>query len=178
MQLDVSEELSTGQAAYYQSLIGILRWMGELGRIDICCKVPMLSHMVLPLKGHLELVFHLFGYLKNKHNSQIVFDPSYPLIKYSDFCEENWESAYGKLEEEIPDNVPKNRGKGFIVETYVGADHVGHKVIWRSRTRCLIVLNMAPTYWLPKKQTGVETSLFGFVVLKQCTEYVQGLQYK
>ena len=35
-ELDVSRELNEVDAAYYQSLIGILRWMVELGRVDVC----------------------------------------------------------------------------------------------------------------------------------------------
>ena len=35
-ELDVSPELGPVEAAYYQSLIGILRWIVELGRVDIC----------------------------------------------------------------------------------------------------------------------------------------------
>ena len=34
-EIDVSSELGTRDATYYQSLIGVLRWMVELGRIDI-----------------------------------------------------------------------------------------------------------------------------------------------
>jgi hypothetical protein len=48
-ELDVSPELGEVDAAYYMSLIGVLRWMVELGRVDICldkgytCVVPMRS---------------------------------------------------------------------------------------------------------------------------------------
>jgi len=35
-ELEQSPELSPKDAAYYQSLIGILRWTVELGRVDIC----------------------------------------------------------------------------------------------------------------------------------------------
>ena len=42
-EVDISEELDATDAAYYQSLIGIVRWMVELGRVDICCEVSMLS---------------------------------------------------------------------------------------------------------------------------------------
>ena len=34
--LDVSEELSLSDTSYYQSLIGIIWWIVELGRVDIC----------------------------------------------------------------------------------------------------------------------------------------------
>ena len=34
-EIDVSGELQHAESAYYQSLIGILSWMVELGRVDI-----------------------------------------------------------------------------------------------------------------------------------------------
>ena len=49
-------------AAYYQSLIGILRWIVELGRVDVCLEVSMMSsHLALPREGHLEQVLHIFA---------------------------------------------------------------------------------------------------------------------
>ena len=36
-ELDANPELELQDATYYQSLIGILRWMVEMGRIDITC---------------------------------------------------------------------------------------------------------------------------------------------
>ena len=48
-ELDVSPELEPTKAAYYQSVIGVLRWMVELGRVDICLECSMLSsHLALP----------------------------------------------------------------------------------------------------------------------------------
>jgi hypothetical protein len=34
-ELDVSPELGQAEAAYYMSNIGILRWIVELGRVDV-----------------------------------------------------------------------------------------------------------------------------------------------
>ena len=34
-EIDTTPELGLEDAAYYHSLIGVLRWMVELGRIDI-----------------------------------------------------------------------------------------------------------------------------------------------
>lgn len=39
-ELDVSPELKPEDANYYQSVIGVLRWIVELGRVDICLEVP------------------------------------------------------------------------------------------------------------------------------------------
>ena len=53
-EIDVSPELNATDAAYYQSLIGVVRWTVELGRVDICTEVLMLSScLVLPREGHL-----------------------------------------------------------------------------------------------------------------------------
>jgi len=77
-ELDVSPILGPEQANYYQSLIGILRWAVELGRIDIYVDVALLSsHLVEPRTGHLNQVFHIFSYLKVHLNSHMVFDPNY-----------------------------------------------------------------------------------------------------
>ena len=35
-KLDVSPELQLTDTAYYMSLIGMLRWIVELGRVDVC----------------------------------------------------------------------------------------------------------------------------------------------
>ena len=35
-ELDITPELISTDDAYYQSLVGILRWIVELGRVDIC----------------------------------------------------------------------------------------------------------------------------------------------
>jgi hypothetical protein len=80
-EIDASPELSPTDAAYYQSLIGILRWMVELGRVDICCEVLMMSsHLALPREGHFAQLFRIFAYLKKYHNSEMVFNPSDPAV--------------------------------------------------------------------------------------------------
>ena len=84
--MDVSRELNEADAAYYQSLIGILRWMVELGRVDVCLEVSMMSsHLALPRESHLEQVLHIFAYLKKYHNTELVYDPSDPVVDENDF---------------------------------------------------------------------------------------------
>ena len=47
-ELDITPELDPSMASYYMSLIGILRWIVELGRVDICLEVSvMCSHMAM-----------------------------------------------------------------------------------------------------------------------------------
>ena len=78
-EIDTTKELNPTKAAYYQSLIGILRWVVELGRMDITCEVSMMaSMMALPREGHLNTLLHIFGHLKAHHNAELVLDPSVP----------------------------------------------------------------------------------------------------
>jgi hypothetical protein len=182
-ELDVTDELQNVDAAYYQSLIGILRWMVELGRIDITCEVSMMSsHLALPRVGHLNQLIHMFAYLKKNHNSEIVFDPSDPDIDYELFGRKDWSSSeFSQVDgEELPPNAPEARGQGFVMSGYVDADHATDTMTRKSRTGFIIFLNMAPIYWCSMKQRQVESSSFGseFCAMKHCTEYVRGLRYK
>lgn len=182
-ELDFTQELDSGESSYYQSLIGILRWMVELGRVDICCEVSMMSsHLALPRQGHLDQLYHIFAYLNKHHNSELVFDPSYPSIDESKFQRQDWSStAYNHEEkEELPSNMPEPRGNGFIMRAFVDADHAGDSMTRKSRSGFLIYLNNAPIYWMSKKQTGIETSSFGseFTAMKHCCEYIRGLRYR
>jgi hypothetical protein len=183
-ELDVSPELGAIDASYYQSLIGILRWIVELGRVDICLECSMMSsHLALPREGHLHQVFHIFADLKKYHNTELVFDPSDPCVNESDFELQVWTSSeFGHLQgqEELPPNMPEPRGVGFVMRAKVDADHAGDTVTRRSRTGFLVYLNSALVCWLSRKQTSVESSSFGseFVAMKHCCEYLRGLRYK
>ena len=179
---DTSAELNSKDATYFQSLIGILRWIVELGRIDITMETSALaSMMALPRRGHLDQVFHMFAFLKAKHNGCMVFDPTDPDIDASQFVREDWSAAaYGECREEVPTNMPEPRGVAFTIRAFVDSDHAGDVTTRRSRTGFIIFLNSAPIYWSSKKQTSVETSSFGseFLAMKACCEYIRGLRYK
>ncbi len=183
-ELDVTQELDSTESAYYQSLIGILRWMVELGRVDICLEVSLMSsHLALPRQGHLQQLFNIFAYLKKHHNAEMVFDPSDPTVDENQFEERDWATTvFGHVqgEELTPPNMPEPRGFGFVMRAKVDADHAGDTCTRRSRTGFIVYLNSAPIYWLSKKQTGVESSSFGseFTAMKQCCEYLRGLRYK
>ena len=157
-------ELDAKASAYYQSLIGILQWVVELGHVDICLGVSMMStHMTLPRKGHLDQVLQIFGYLKKYHKTELVYDPSEPEIELPQFERRDWmASEFGHVvgKEETPNDMPEPRGMGLSY---------GRKLMWS-----------APISWWSKKQTSVESSSFGseFIPMKQSCEYLHGLRYK
>ena len=182
-EADVTPELSPIKATYFQSVIGVLRWIVELGRADIAMETSALaSMMAMPRVGHLYAVFYMFAFLKANHNGVMVFDPTEPDIDQSQFPTQDWSaSAYGECKEEIPPNAPRARGLGFTMRAFVDSDHAGDTITRRSRTGFIIFLNSAPIFWYSKKQgSGIETSSFGaeFMAMKQCCEYIRGLRYK
>ena len=90
-ELDASPELDARRASYYQGLIGILRWVVELGRVDILIPVAMLSrYLTAPRVGHLEEVLHIFAYLKRYNRSALVFDLGTPVFEGERFTKCDW----------------------------------------------------------------------------------------
>ena len=141
----------------------------------------MASMMALPREGHLRVLYHMFAFLKHRHNGLMVFDPTIPELNENDFKPQDWSATpYNTSPEEVPSNAPTPQGIGFMMRAFVDSDHAGEKVTRRSRTGFIIFLNSAPIYWFSKKQTGIETSSFGseFIAMKQCCEYIRGLRYK
>ncbi len=111
-ELDTSSKLPPEHALCYQSLMGVYRWMIELGRVDICTEVSMLSsQMALPLQGHLEAALHVMLYLSFHHNSHLCMDHTYPVIDSTQFPICDWREFYGEVEEPILPNAPEAIGK-------------------------------------------------------------------
>ena len=119
--------------------------------MDIITEVSMLaSQLALLREGHLEAVFHIYGYLRNKHNSRMVFDPTYPEIDMSVFKECDWKEFYGEVSEAIPPNAPEPHGKEVDLQLFIDLDHAGDQLTRRSRTGFLVFMNMAPIVWYSK----------------------------
>jgi hypothetical protein len=138
------------------------------------------SYLSCPREGHLENALHIMGYLRLKHNSRLVFDPTYPDIDQTAFPSYDWTEFYGNMEEAIPPNMPPPLGKDVDLHMMVESDHAGDKQTRRSCTGFIIFCNLAPVIWLSKQQGTIETSIFGaeFVAMKHGVETLRGLQYK
>lgn len=178
-ELDVTPLLEDEEASYYQQQIGVLRWIVELGRIDICAEVSMLaSFCAAPREGHLEAVMHIYSYLSRHERSHLVFDPSY--VDHPVTPDPDWSDFYKDAKEELPTDMPVPRGQPVQMTVFVDSDHAGDKVTRRSRTGVIIYLNRSPIVWYSKKQGSIESSTFGseFAAMKVATEITEGLRYK
>jgi hypothetical protein len=180
-ELDITPYLDDEEANFYTSQVSILRWMIELGRLDIYVQVALLSsYLVQPRQGHLEEIYYMFGYLKAHDRSTMVFDSDYINWRDEDFPEHDWTDFYGDISEDIPPGTPEPRGMPVQINAFVDASHARNKVTRRSHSGILIYLNRAPIIWHSKAQKTVETSTFGaeFVALKIGTELIKSLRYK
>ena len=129
----------------YQELIGILRWVVEIGRVDILLEVPLLSfQLALPHVGHVYAVYRVFGYLKQAPKRKLYFDPREPMISEDRFQNFNWEYLYPDACKPIPLDMPKTRGKSMSTHYFVDTNHAGDKTTRRSMTGILIYFNRDP----------------------------------
>ena len=136
--------------------------MVELGIIDICCEVSMMSsHLVLPRQGHLAHVFHIFAYLKKHHNSALLLYPSYPDVNIDTLLKHYWTKFYGDIKEAMPPDMPEPLGKEVVIRCFVDANHTGENLTRRSRSNVITFFQMAPIYYCSKRQNTVETYTFG-----------------
>jgi hypothetical protein len=180
-EVDSSPELDARRANYFQGLIGVLRWIVELGRIDIIVPVALLSrHLALPREGHLEQVLHVFAYLKRYNKSAVVFDDTTPAYDEARFTKSDWSGFYPDAADPLPPNMPEPRGNSVSTTCFVDADHAGCQATRRSQTGILIFVQRAPIIWYSKRQNTVEASTFGseFVAMKTAIEQIEGLRYK
>ena len=76
-ELDDSALLNLKDHRIYQQLIGMATWLCTIGRADICFALASLSRFsASPREYHLELLLHLFGYLKKFKHKRIAIDSS------------------------------------------------------------------------------------------------------
>ena len=104
----------------------MIRWVVEIVRVEIITEVLMMaSQMDMPREGHLKAVLHVFAFSRQKYNSRMAFDPTYPVIYMNDFKECKWKNFYEYLKETIPPNAPEERGKEVDLRGYADSDHTG-----------------------------------------------------
>ena len=183
-ELDTSQECDDDQTNFYQNLIGVLRWIIELGRIDIAFEVSTLSrYLAQPRTGHLVQALHIFKYLEIHSRNDLAFDPMYHTFVSdlkNDELIQSMKDLYVDAVEDLPTNAPEPRGLPVQLNCFVDADHAGDRKTRRSQTGIILYGNSAPLVWYSKRQNTVESSTFGseFVALRIATELIKSLRYK
>ena len=111
-------------------LIGVLRWAVDIGRFGILYDTSIMSTQIALIRvGHLEQLFHVFGYLKEKPKRNIAFDPDHRRFKKHD-----WYDFYRDTKEAIPGDMHPPRGNGVTTHCFEDADLSGNTGTRRSQT--------------------------------------------
>ena len=180
--MDTSPLLPPNEASYFQTIIGVIQWMVKFGRIDIATEVLLLSSfLAMTRQCHLLNVLHIMARLKDKHNSILVLDSTYPKINEDHFkAEEDWKQLCGDVKEDILSNAPKPLGYEVVLQMFADDDHAGEKVTSRSRSGFMILMNMGMIQWHSKQQATAVSAVFGseFVCLKQGVECLKRIRDK
>lgn len=180
-ELDQTEICDVDDLALYQGLIGILRWIVELGRMDIMFAVSQLSRFLSECReGHLDQAFHVFAYLKRHPNSTILMDPTEPRFHHATFQNADWSRFYPDAKEPIPHNMPEPRGKSVVVSCFVDASHANCMMTRRSHTGIIFMVNKAPIMWYSRRQDTVEAATMGSeaIAMRIAMDMNDGLRYK
>ena len=179
-EIDDSELLDEAGVQRYQSLIGSLQWAVSLGRFDITTAVMTMSGFrAIPRKGHLERAKRIVCYLYRFKSARIRFRTNEPDLSDVVQPDHDWsDTVYGKVQEEIPRDIPMPLGKPVVTVSYVDANLLHCMVTGKSVTGILHFLNGTPIDWYSKKMNTVETATYGaeFVSARTCVEQLVDLR--
>jgi hypothetical protein len=100
---------------------------------------------MIPREGHLKAFKRILSYLKTFPKGRVIIDTSY--LDHSMYPVEdhsNWMEFYPDASEEIPKDLPPEKGPRVSMTIHVDADHVHDLVTRRSITGILLMINNTP----------------------------------
>lgn len=175
-ELDTTDLLEDESIKIYQSLIGALQWVIQIGRFDLATAVMTMSRFrAAPRTGHMDRVKRIHGYISKMRHGIIRIrteEPDHsdiPEIKY------DWEhTCYRGAKEEVDVDSPKPLGKRVIFTSYVDANLYHDLLNGKSVTGILHMANQTVIDYFSKLQSTVETATFGseYVAARTCTEQI------
>ena len=180
-ELEDTQLLNADEHSIYRMLIGCAQWAITLGRLDIMFAVQTMSRSsAAPQQAHLKRMIRIFGYLKSHPSYGIEVNPEPPKLPPLEDVEVNWEEQYPCSGEELPPNMPEEKGEPVNLTVYVDADHAHDQVTRRSVTGYILFINSTPVKWYSKRQNTVESSTYGaeLVALRIAVEGIIEFRYK
>jgi hypothetical protein len=132
---------------------------------------------ILPGEGHLQAVKRILSYLNTFPKLRLIIDNSYPdQSVYPIEDHSNSMEFYPDAGEEIPKDLPPEKGPRVRMTAYVDADHAHDLVTRRSIRGILVMLNNIPIWCISKRQKTVENSL-ELVASRIATELILEIGY-
>ncbi len=138
----------------HQMLIGMAQWACTIGQLVIAFAVSSLSRfLAAPHEHYLELVLHLFGYLKKNPNCRIVLD-SRPLLVDDEFKKILSTPISSRtiltLKRTFADNFPTEYGRQLETSMFFDADHAHDHVTHRSISDLIVLVGSTSVIWYSK----------------------------
>ena len=101
-------------------------------------------------------------------------------MDHSNFLECDWTDFYEGAVEAIPHDAPPPKETEVDLHMFIDSNYSGNKQTRRSRTGFMIHMNMSLINWYSKKQSTIETSVFGteFVAMNISVETLYAIQNK
>jgi hypothetical protein len=142
-EVDDSPLCTKDDSAKYRSIIGccICIWIIVLVIFGIAYATSAMSRFNrLAREGHLKAVKRILSYLKTFPKGRVIIDTSYPDHSVHPVEDQsNWMEFYPDASEEIPNDLPPEKGPRVRMTVYVDADHAHDLVTRRSITGILIL---------------------------------------
>jgi hypothetical protein len=135
-EIDDTPLFTKYDSAKYRSIVGCCIWIVVLGIFDIAYATSDMSRLnILPREGHLKEVKRILSYIKTFSKGRVIIDTSYPVhYMYPVENHSNWMEFYPYPAEEIPKDLPPEKGPRVRMTVYVDADHTHDLFTRRSIT--------------------------------------------
>ena len=179
-ELDMSPLLKGDEVKIYQSLIGALQWVIQIGRWDITTAVMTMSRFrALPRQGHLDRVKRIHGYLFLYKGGMNKIDTTMPDFSHIPEKVYDWEqTCYRGATEDIDPDAPPPLGKPIMTTTYVDANLYHDLISGKAVSGIMHFLNNTVIDTSSRLQSTVETATFGseYCVSKTGTDQIIDLR--
>jgi hypothetical protein len=153
-EIDDSLLCTEDDSAKYRSMIGFCIWIIVSGRFDLAYATSAMSRFnMLPREGHLKAVKRILSYIKTFQKGRVIAGTSYPdhsIYPVEDHS--NWMEFYPDAGEEIPKDLPREKGPRARMTVYVDADHAHNLVTRRYITGIHVMPNNKPIRLMYKRQ--------------------------
>ena len=179
-ELDTSDLCGSDDIERYQSLVGGLQRLISLGRFDIATAVmTMSSFNAAPRFGHLKRVKRIVGYVCKMKEAALRIRTEEPDLSAVPIPDYDWTySVYGRVQEQVPKDVPEPRGHYVQHTVYVDANLMHCLLTGRSVVGILHFVNGTPMDWYSKKARTVETATYGSELVAARTAVEQTLDMR
>jgi hypothetical protein len=157
-EIDDSPLCTEDDSDKYRSIVGCCIWIIVLGRFfDTAYAASAMSRFnMLPIEGNLKKVKRILSRGELSLTPHTLTISMYPIEDHP-----NWMEFYPDAGEEIPKDIPPEKGPRVRMTVHVDADHAHDLVTTISTTGILFIINNAPITWIYKRQKTVETSTYG-----------------